>query len=85
MKKFTEPEDKPPPASASSTHELLAEILLNVFPANNQWVVEFSQDCKLQTVQLGDELICSENLSPTESSLACHFPQDLLIVCWGNL
>lgn len=85
MKKLTEPEDQPPPVAASSTHELLAEILLNVFPANNQWVTQFSQDCNLQTVQLGDELICSGNLSPTESSLACHLPQDLLIVCWGNL
>lgn len=85
MKKTTEPGDKPLPVASSNAYGLLAEILLNVFPADNQWVVQFSQNCKLQKVQLGDELICSENLSSTDPVSSGHASQDLLIVCQGNL
>lgn len=86
MKKVAKPGDQPLPVTSSHAHGLLAEILLNWFSADNQWVLQFSQDCELKTVQLGDELIHREGFNASEKVVSAYDrPQDLLIVCQGSL
>jgi subfamily B ATP-binding cassette protein HlyB/CyaB len=86
MNKVTEPGDFPLPVAPNHAPGLLAEILLNWFSADNQWVVQFSQDCELKTVQLGDDLIsCKDFSAPEKLAPSNYQPQDLVIVCQGSL
>lgn len=80
MKQLIESGGHDPSTTSNQPHELLADILLNLFPADNQWVREFSQNFNFRRVQLGDELDEAESpvtSSPDNSSLS--------IVCLGQV
>jgi ATP-binding cassette subfamily B protein len=94
MKRITEVGRTDLPTNVDHAYKLLAEILLTLFPIDNQWSVDFSQIFELHEVQLGDELMgCTQHptqeLQPLPDDEGQSPPKGLSrglsIVCQGRV
>lgn len=73
------------PAPPRDPRELLRDVLINLFPHDQQWASSFGQPFDIREIQLGEELLSYPANNTTTNQIQSFADQNLYLVCQGRV